>query len=90
MKRLEGAVVVEVTVDEGGNVIIADSELVLMRDTTGSVVVSQTGRLVALLGLRDAVVVDTPDAVLVCSRKQAQDIKAVVDEIKRRGSSHLL
>jgi mannose-1-phosphate guanylyltransferase len=76
--------------DEGGNVIVADSELVLMRDTTGSVVVSQTGRLVALLGLRDAVVVDTPDAVLVCSRKQAQDIKAVVDEIKRRGSSHLL
>jgi mannose-1-phosphate guanylyltransferase len=76
--------------DAGGNVVVSDDDLVLLRDTTGSVVVSQTGRLVALLGLRDAIVVDTPDAVLVCSRKQAQEIKAIVDEIKRRGDSHLL
>ncbi len=76
--------------DSDGNVVVADHESVLMRDTTGSVVVSQAGRLVALLGLRDAIVVDTPDALLVCTRKQAQEIKAIVDEIKRRGDSHLL
>jgi mannose-1-phosphate guanylyltransferase len=69
---------------------VADGDCVVLRDTTGSVVVTQTGRLVALLGMRDAIVVDTPDAVLVCSRKQAQEIKAIVDDLKRRGDSHLL
>ena len=61
----------------------------LLRDTSGSVVVAQSGRLVATLGVRDMIVVDTPDAVLVCGRKQAQDIKSIVDELKRRGDQHL-
>jgi len=76
--------------DSDGNVVVSDGDTVLLRDTTGSVVVSQTGRLVALLGMRDAIVVETDDALLVCGRKQAQEIKAIVDEIKRRGDSHLL
>jgi mannose-1-phosphate guanylyltransferase len=74
--------------DDAGNVVVADPETVLLHDTTGSVVVGQSGRLIAALGLRDAIVVDTPDAVLVCSRKQAQEVKAIVDELKRRGGSH--
>jgi mannose-1-phosphate guanylyltransferase len=85
-----GEVLAEEGTDDGGNVVVAPGESVVLRDTVNSVVVSQTGRLVALLGLRDAVVVDTPDALLVCTRKQAQDIKAIVDEIKRRGEHHLL
>jgi mannose-1-phosphate guanylyltransferase len=74
--------------DDAGNVVVADPHAVLLHDTTGSVVVAQSERVVAVLGLRDAIVVDTPDAVLVCGRKQAQEIKALVDEIKRRGGSH--
>lgn len=74
--------------DGTGNVVVADPDTVLMHDTSGSVVVAQSGRLIATLGLRDAIVVDTPDAVLVCSRKQAQDVKAIVDELKRRGGSY--
>ena len=45
-------------------------------------VVPQSGRLVAALGVRDLIVVDTPDAVLVCPRDRAQDVKALVDELK--------
>jgi mannose-1-phosphate guanylyltransferase/mannose-6-phosphate isomerase len=41
-------------------------------------------RLVATVGLEDMVVVDTPDATLVCHKKNAQDVKKVVDEIKKR------
>lgn len=41
-------------------------------------------RLVATIGLHDMVVVDTPDATLVCSKSQAQDVKKVVDELKKR------
>jgi mannose-1-phosphate guanylyltransferase/mannose-6-phosphate isomerase len=42
-------------------------------------------RLLALLGLRDVVVVDTADAVLVAHRDHVQDVKAIVAELKRRG-----
>jgi mannose-1-phosphate guanylyltransferase len=76
--------------DATGNVVIAEEGCTpLLRDTTGSVVVARSGRMVATLGVRDAIIVDTPDAVLVCSRKQAQDIKSIVDELKERGDQHL-
>lgn len=48
-------------------------------------------RLVTTIGLKDVVVVDTPDATLVCSKDRAQDVKKVVDEIKKRKSGeHLI
>jgi mannose-1-phosphate guanylyltransferase len=77
-------------VDAAGNVVIAqDGFAPLLQDTTGSVIVSRSGRFVATVGMRDAIIVDTPDALLVCSRKQAQDIKSIVDELKLRGDHHL-
>src|SRR5439155_801128 len=42
-------------------------------------------RLVAVLGVDDLVVVDTPDAVLVCRKDRAQAVRLVVDELRRRG-----
>jgi mannose-1-phosphate guanylyltransferase len=59
-------------------------------DTTGSVAVPASGRLVTMLGLRDVVVVDTDDAVLVVSRDRAQDVKGIVDVLKARGSTDLV
>ncbi len=41
-------------------------------------------RLVALLGVDDLVVVDTPDAVLVCRKDRTQDVRLVVEELRRR------
>lgn len=41
-------------------------------------------RVVATIGLRDMVVVDTPDATLVCPKSRAQDVKKVVDILKRQ------
>jgi mannose-1-phosphate guanylyltransferase/mannose-6-phosphate isomerase len=43
------------------------------------------GRLVALLGLQDVVVVDTADAVLVAHKDQVQDVKAIVADLKNAG-----
>ncbi|GGO02541.1 mannose-1-phosphate guanyltransferase [Micromonospora parathelypteridis] len=72
--------------DEGNVVLGTDAKSgVLLRDSSNLVVVPQSGRLVAVLGLRDLIVVDTPDAVLVCPRDRAQDVKALVDELKERG-----
>ena len=47
-------------------------------------------KLVALIGVEDLVVVDTADALLVCPRDRAQDVKKIVDEIKARGRRDLL
>ena len=57
---------------------------VLLNDVTGSVVHS-SGRLVAAVGLRDQVVVETPDAVLVAPLRRAEEIKQLVAALQQRG-----
>ena len=47
-------------------------------DATGSIVFSAQKKRVALLGVSDLIVVDTPDALLVCSRHEAERIKHLV------------
>ena len=42
--------------------------------------------MVAVVGLDDVVVVDTPDALLVTTRARAQQVKQVVDGLKARSS----
>ncbi len=49
-------------------------------------IVDAGSRLVALLGVEDLVVVDTPDAILVCPKDRAQDVRLVVDAL---GTKHL-
>lgn len=68
--------------------ILGEADLVLATDTTG-VVVPGSGRTVAVLGLDDIVVVDTPDAVLVTTRARAQDVKSLVDQLKATGRADL-
>ncbi len=76
--------------DERGNVQLGDDKSeVLLNQVTNSVIVPRSGRLVAALGLDDVVIVDTPDAVLVCRRDRAQDVKQIVDELKSRGDTRV-
>ncbi|MGH7848082.1 MAG: mannose-1-phosphate guanylyltransferase [Candidatus Binatia bacterium] len=46
-------------------------------------------RLAVLLGLRDAVVIDTPDALLVGDMRRSQDLRAVVAELEKKGYKNL-
>jgi mannose-1-phosphate guanylyltransferase len=39
--------------------------------------------------MEDVVVVDTPDAVLVCRRDRAQEVKQIVEELKGRGDARV-
>jgi mannose-1-phosphate guanylyltransferase len=79
--------------DERGNVVIeADDGAggkpdVMLHDTDRTVVVPRSGRLVAAVGVHDLIIVDTPDALLVCPRERAQDVKKLVDSLKERGNS---
>jgi mannose-1-phosphate guanylyltransferase len=77
--------------DQLGNVVLpTDGEQkgeAVLHDAQRTVVVPHSGRLVTAVGVRDLVIVDTPDAVLVCPRNRAQDVKKLVDELKERGKS---
>lgn len=42
---------------------------------------SAGGRLVVTIGLRDTIVIDTPDAVLVCAADRAQDVRQIVERL---------
>lgn len=57
------------------------TEVTTVRDSSGAVIVPRGGRHVAVLGLPGAVVVDTPDALLVTTTDRAQDLKSVVDQV---------
>jgi mannose-1-phosphate guanylyltransferase len=79
--------------DERGNVVVpaaGGAPEPVLSDTSGSVVAVDDGRLVALLGVQDVVVIDTPGALLVCARDRAQDVKQLVDELKAAGRTEYL
>jgi mannose-1-phosphate guanylyltransferase len=72
----------------GGLEVLGDPAAVVATDA-GGIVVPRGGRLVALLGLDDVVVVDTPDAVLVTTRDRAQDVKGIVERLREIGRDDL-
>jgi mannose-1-phosphate guanylyltransferase/mannose-6-phosphate isomerase len=75
-----------VRADARGNSVEGESILV---DTTGSLILGSR-RLVAAIGLDDMIIVDTEDALLVCPRSRAQDVRKVVDALRRAGKTGYL
>ena len=67
---------------QSGNSLVASGEH-LDRDSK-RVLVHGGDRLVVTVGLEDVIIVDTPDALLVCARDRAEEIKPVLDEIARK------
>lgn len=64
--------------DEGGNVKIGN----IMEEGCQNSLLYASDRLVAGVGLKDVVVVETSDAVLVCKKDKAQDVKKIFDRLK--------
>lgn len=67
--------------DEQGNVCRGD---VITEGVTGSYIHSE-GRLIAVLGVSNHVIVETDDVVLVADRNQVQDVKKLVQQVKAQG-----
>ena len=67
--------------DGDGNVLQGD---VLMHDCRNTLAMS-AGRLVACIGVDDMVIVETPDAILVSHKDKTQEVKTIVDRLKRDG-----
>jgi mannose-1-phosphate guanylyltransferase len=66
--------------DEKGN---CTSGRVILKDTSNSLVYSND-RLTATIGVDDLIVISTEDAVLICRKGKSQEVKEVVDHLKRR------
>jgi len=69
--------------DESDNVIQGD---VIAKDTSGCYLRSEN-RLVATVGLRDHIVIETSDAVVVAPRDRSQDVKAIVEQLRAENRS---
>jgi mannose-1-phosphate guanylyltransferase/mannose-6-phosphate isomerase len=59
-------------------------------ESSGNLVYGSDKRTIAVFGVDDLVIVDTPDALLVTRRDRAADIKTLITELKDRGREDLL
>lgn len=73
-----------------GRLAILGTEGTVLADSASGIVVSQSKRIVSVVGVRDIVVVDTPDALLVTTTDNAQRVKQVVDAVRRSGNADAL
>ena len=72
--------------DAKGNIALGDA---LVLDSTNTTVYAGS-RLVAVVGVDDLVVVETEDAVMVCPKSKAQDVKKLVDALKEQKRTDVL
>jgi mannose-1-phosphate guanylyltransferase len=72
--------------DEDGNRIIGRH---LGLDTHDTLIVGEK-RLIATIGLEGLVIIDTDDALLVCTREREQDVRAIVNQLASEGKEELL
>lgn len=67
--------------DQEGNVARGE----VMLDSTRDSVIFAQSRLVATIGLKDVIVVETPDAVMVADKASAQDVRKIVSRLEHEG-----
>jgi len=65
--------------DDHGNVIKGD----VLTEATRDCYLYSSGRMLATVGVEDHVVIETPDAVLVAAKSRVQDVKKIVERLKR-------
>lgn len=72
---------------ESANVVIGPHVEV---DTKSTLIYSDSGRIIATIGLDGFLVVDTGDALLIAPRDRAQDVKKIVDQLREEGRNDVL
>jgi mannose-1-phosphate guanylyltransferase len=72
--------------DGDGNVLRGEPIAIGTKDS----LIHAGNKLIAIVGLRDVVVVDTGDALLICAKDRAQDVKEIVERLKQQKRSELV
>ncbi len=78
--------------DEMGNVIIDGDEPggEIINIDTSDALIHKDGRMIALIDVDNLIVVDTKDALLICKKSMAQNVKKIVNQLKDDGRKELL
>lgn len=75
--------------DENGNIVVGSKPI--LKDTTGTIIFqSEAGRLCAVIGMENVIIVDTCDVLLVCKRGDAQKVRQVVEILKEQDKQKFL
>ena len=59
-------------------------------DAKGNLLLSTNNKLIAAVGVRNLAVIDTDDVILVCPLNRAQDVKRIIEELKKQGLTKYL
>ena len=74
--------------DDSDNVVVGSFEGI---DTEKTVIFNKSDdKIITTIGVKDLVIVQTEDSILVCSKEKAQDVKLMVDLLKSKGREDLL
>jgi mannose-1-phosphate guanylyltransferase len=59
-------------------------------DGRGNLVYSYSNKLIATLGVKNSIIIETKDAILVCPKSRAQDVKKIVERLRDEGLTSYL
>jgi mannose-1-phosphate guanylyltransferase len=74
--------------DQSGNIVRQSTTDPIHLDTQQTLVFSQ--KLVVTIGVENLVVIETPDAILVCHKDRTQDVKEVVNQLRAANKDQYL
>src|ERR1700716_552008 len=72
--------------DQAGNFVEGESVLIDSKNC----MIHSPNKLVAAVGLEDMVVIETDDAILICPKARSQDVKLIVERLKKMGKTEYL
>jgi len=73
--------------DGNNNVIVGGHHVNI--DTSGSLIYGPAGKMITTIGIDDLVIVDTGDALLVSTKSRAQEVKKIIEKLKKKGKKYL-
>ncbi len=73
--------------DDNNNIVMGSKHEQV--ETSGSLIYGLKGKMIATIGIDDLVIVDTEDALLVSTKSRAQDVKKIVEKLKKKDKKYL-
>jgi mannose-1-phosphate guanylyltransferase len=77
-----GSLYTHIPLDKNKNAIIGDD--IILNDVKNSIIRNETGKILAVQGIEDCIIVESDGIILVCKTQDEQKIRAIVSEIKTR------
>jgi len=75
--------IVQEILAKGSNQNVVKGDYVHL-DGTGNLVYSYSGKLIATVGIKDSIIIEDGEVILVCAKNKAQEVKKIVEELEKR------